>query len=51
MGALRCGRILSAPTVRVGKLLPFGERLCPVWFYSGVYETLPRYRVPIPLSR
>ena len=31
-GALCCGRILSAPTVWVGKLLPFSERLCLVRF-------------------
>ena len=41
-----CGRILSAPTVRVGKLLPFGERRCPARFRAdsirpdrGVYKT------------
>ena len=74
------GRILSAPTVWVGKLLPFNERLSCVHFgrlraspTGGFYHAtngsvpsgfgrilsaptvactkLPRYRVPIPLSR
>ena len=33
-GALCCGRILSAPTVWVGKLVPFAQPLCPVRFWA-----------------
>ena len=29
-GALRCGRILSAPTVQVGRLASFSQPLCPI---------------------
>ena len=41
-GALCCGRILSAPTVWVGKLLPFTQPLCPVRFRA---DSIRPYRI------